>query len=162
MPQKTTKLKTAAFAAGCFWGVEEAFRTVKGVKNTEAGYMGGKLKNPAYEDVCTGKTGHAETVKVEYDPMQILYRELLGVFWNCHDPTAKDRQGLDIGTQYRSVIFCYGKEQEEIAKKSKEELEKSGKFRKPIATEIVPASDFYRAEEYHQKYLMKKGLKVCR
>ena len=161
MPQKIKTLKTAAFAAGCFWGVEEAFRTTKGVKNTEVGYMGGKLKDPTYEAVCTDETGHAEAVKVEYDSKKISYKELLDVFWSCHDPTTKDRQGWDIGTQYRSVIFYYDKEQEKTAKKSKEELKKSGKFKKFIVTEIVPASDFYRAEEYHQKYLMKKGAKVC-
>lgn len=161
MPQKPKMLKTAAFGAGCFWGVEETFRTTKGVKKTEVGYMGGNFKSPTYEDVCTDKTGHVEAVKVEYDPKQVSYKELLDVFWNCHDPTTKDRQGWDIGTQYRSVIFYYDKEQENTAKKSKEGLEKSGKFKKPVATEIVPATEFYRAEEYHQKYLMKEGAKVC-
>jgi peptide-methionine (S)-S-oxide reductase len=151
----------ATFGMGCFWGAEEAFRTIKGVTSTTVGYMGGTLANPTYEDVCTDKTGHAEIVQVEYDPSKVSYKELLDIFWENHDPTALNRQGPDLGTQYRSVIFFNNKEQEEEAKMSKEELERSKKFKKPIVTEITPASTFYKAEEYHQKYFMKKGFGSC-
>lgn len=154
-------LEKATFGAGCFWGVEETFRLVKGVRSTAAGYMGGSLSNPAYEDVCTDTTGHAEVVQIEYDPGEVSYEELLKLFWECHDPTTLNRQGPDIGTQYRSVIFFHTPEQEELARKSKEELEKSGKYRRPVVTEIVPASTFWRAEEYHQRYLEKRGLGRC-
>ena len=155
------KLQLATFGAGCFWGVEETFRTLRGVKSTIVGYMGGTLKTPTYEDVCTDKTGHAEVVQIEFDTSQISYEELLNVFWNNHNPTTPNRQGPDVGTQYRSVIFFHAKEQKKIAKRSKENLEKSGKYENKIVTEIIPASIFYKAEDYHQKYLMKKGLNSC-
>ncbi len=149
------------FGAGCFWGVEAAFRQLKGVTGTTAGYLGGTLKNPTYKDVCTGATGHAEVVQVEYDPSVASYDDLLNVFWTNHDPTTLNRQGPDIGTQYRSAIFFYTPEQEAAAKASKEKLQASGQLRRPIVTEIAPASDFYRAEEYHQQYLEKRGLSHC-
>lgn len=155
------KLEEATFGAGCFWGVEEMFMNVPGVKETAAGYMGGTLKNPTYADVCSDMTGHAEVVQVKFDPNEVSYERLLEIFWSNHDPTTKDRQGPDKGTQYRSVIFCHNKKQEEIAEKSRAELEKSGRFREKIVTEIASASDFWRAEEYHQKYLMKRGLNSC-
>jgi peptide-methionine (S)-S-oxide reductase len=148
----------ATFGAGCFWHVEDLLRKTKGVKSTQAGYIGGKLTNPTYEEVCTDTTGHAEAVQVEYDPNEISYDELLKVFWSNHDPTSLNRQGPDIGNQYRSAIFFHDEEQKKIAQKSKEELEKSGKFQKRIVTEIVPAPEFYKAEEYHQKYFQKHGL----
>jgi len=151
-------MEKATFAAGCFWGVEAAFRKVKGVVRTEVGYTGGITENPTYEDVCTGKTGHAEAVQVEYDPSEVSYEELLDVFWSIHDPTTRNQQGVDIGSQYRSAIFYYTAEQKRIAEESKRRLQESGKFDKPIVTEIVPASTFWRAEEYHQCYLEKKGL----
>jgi len=149
----------ATFGAGCFWHVEEAFREIKGVLKTEVGYMGGKMKNPTYEDVCTDETGHAEVVQVEFDPKIVPYEKLLEVFWSTHNPTQKNRQGPDEGTQYRSAIFYYSELQEKIAEKSIKEAQK--KFKDKIATEIVKANTFYKAEEYHQKYLMKKGRKVC-
>jgi len=155
------KLEHAAFAAGCFWGVEETFRCLKGVKETEVGYMGGKTKNPTYNDVCTDKTGHAETVHIKFDPKEISYEQLLEDFWNSHDSTQLNRQGLDVGTQYRSIIFYYNEKQKKIAAGSKANLEKSGKIKGKVATEIIPATTFWRAEEHHQKYLMKKGLKTC-
>ena len=148
----------ATFGAGCFWHVEDLLRKTKGVKSTQAGYIGGKLTNPTYEEVCTDTTGHAEAVQVEYDPNEISYDELLKVFWSNHDPTSLNRQGPDIGNQYRSAIFFHDEEQKKIAQKSKDELEKSGKFQKRIVTEIVPAPEFYKAEEYHQKYFQKHGL----
>ncbi len=154
-------LQKATFAAGCFWGVEEAFRKLKGVKSTMVGYTGGKLENPSYEDVCTDETGHAETIQVQYDPNEISYEQLLNVFWSVHDPTTKDRQGPDIGSQYRSMISYHTLEQETLAKKSKEQLERSGKFKRKIVTEIVPASTFYKAEDYHQKYYEKRGGGSC-
>jgi peptide-methionine (S)-S-oxide reductase len=154
-------LEKATFAAGCFWHVEEAFRRVPGVVSTTVGFEGGKTENPTYKEVCTGKTGHAETVEVAYDPSKISYEQLLDVFWSIHDPTTVNRQGLDVGTQYRSVIFYHNKEQEEAAKDSKEKLEKSGRFKKSIATQIVPAAKFWRAEEYHQQYLEKNKLESC-
>lgn len=148
----------ATFGAGCFWCVEHVFRKTKGVTSATVGYTGGTLKNPTYEDVCTDTTGHAEVVQVEYDPSKVSYPEILDVFWNCHDPTTLNRQGPDVGTQYRSVIFCHTPEQEKEAKKSKEELENSGKYKKKIVTEIVLAPQFYRAEEYHQQYYQKCGI----
>jgi peptide-methionine (S)-S-oxide reductase len=157
----TKKLQKATFGAGCFWHVEEDFRTVKGVKETVVGFMGGDVENPSYEQVCTHTTGHAEVVQITYDPDEISFEELVEIFWKIHDPTQLNRQGPDVGDQYRSVIFFHTKEQEKIAKKSKEKLEKSGRLNKPIATQIVPASDFWRAEDYHQKYLQKRGLKTC-
>ena len=148
----------ATFAAGCFWHVEEIFRKTQGVLDTTVGYIGGKVDNPTYEQVCTDKTGHAEAVQVEYDPQKISYDELLNIFWNNHNPTTLNRQGFDIGIQYRSAIFYHDSSQEESAKKSKESLEKSGKFQNPIVTEIVPAPTFYKAEDYHQKYFVKNGI----
>lgn len=147
----------ATFGAGCFWCVEHVFMKTKGVKSTEVGYMGGTLKNPTYEEVCTDKTGHVEVVQIEYDPSKISYRELLDVFWNCHDPTTLNRQGPDVGTQYRSAIFCHTPEQEMDAVKSKDELADS-KYKKKIVTEILPASEFYKAEDYHQQYYQKCGI----
>ena len=150
------------FGAGCFWGVEEAFRCVPGVVDTAVGFMGGTLANPTYEDVCTGRTGHAEVVEVTYDPAQVSYQDLLDLFWSIHDPTTPNRQGPDIGTQYRSVIFYHTPEQEAAARASKQEVERSGRFRRPIVTAIEPAGTFWRAEEYHQQYLAKRGGGHCR
>ena len=155
-------MEKATFGAGCFWGVEAAFRQIKGVKSTAVGYMGGKLKDPTYQDVCTDRTGHAEVVQVEYDPSEVSYEELLRVFWDNHDPTTLNRQGPDTGTQYRSAIFYHTTEQEAAAKASKAALEKSGRYRRPIVTEITPAPEFWRAEDYHQQYLEKRGLAHCR
>jgi len=155
-------MEKATFGAGCFWGVEAAFRQVKGVTSTAVGYMGGTLKNPTYEDVCTDKTGHAEVVQVEFDPSQVSYKEVLQVFWENHDPTTLNRQGPDVGTQYRSGIFYHTPEQKADAEASKKSLASSGSFRRPIVTEIVPATDFWRAEEYHQQYFEKRGLAHCR
>ncbi|HEX9148541.1 MAG TPA: peptide-methionine (S)-S-oxide reductase MsrA [Thermoanaerobaculia bacterium] len=152
----------ATFAAGCFWGVEAAFRQVPGVVDAAVGYTGGKLPNPTYEDVCTDRTGHAEAVQVEFDPAKVSYDRLLDVFWENHDPTTKNRQGPDVGTQYRSAIFYHDAEQERAAKDSIVHQEKSGRFRRPIVTEIVPAAEFWRAEEYHQRYLEKRGLAHCK
>ena len=153
--------KRATFGAGCFWGTEVTFRNVPGVLTATSGYMGGTLKNPTYEDVCTDKTGHAEVVEVEYDPSQVSYDRLLDVFWENHDPTTVNRQGPDVGTQYRSAVFYYDDEQRAAALASKAALERSGRFKNPIVTEITPASTFYRAEEYHQRYLEKHGLAHC-
>ena len=151
----------ATFAAGCFWGVEAAFRQVRGVTATAVGYAGGALKNPTYEDVCTDRTGHAEAVEVEFDPLKVTYAQLLEVFWRAHDPTTLNRQGPDVGTQYRSAIFYHDAEQEEAARASKEVLERLHAFQKPIVTEITRATEFWRAEEYHQQYLEKRGLAQC-
>ena len=147
----------ATFGAGCFWHVEDLFLKTKGVKSTKVGYTGGKLSNPTYEEVCTDRTGHAEAVEIEYDPDEISYDELLNIFWNNHDPTSLNRQGPDIGTQYRSAIFFHNDEQKKIAENSKNKLETSGNFEKQIVTEIKPAPEFYTAEEYHQKYFKKHG-----
>ncbi|HEX7178193.1 MAG TPA: peptide-methionine (S)-S-oxide reductase MsrA [Nitrososphaeraceae archaeon] len=154
-------LQMATFAAGCFWGVEETFTKIKGVKSTRVGYIGGNLPSPTYEDVCTDRTGHAEALQVKYDPKEISYEELLDLFWSIHNPTTKNRQGPDIGSQYRSIIFYHTPEQESIAKKSKQELDDSNKFQNKIVTEIVPASTFYPAEDYHQKYYQKIGGGSC-
>ena len=154
-------MEKATFGAGCFWGVEAAFRQVKGVKTTAVGYMGGKLKDPTYQDVCTDRTGHAEVVQVEFDPAEASYEELLRVFWDNHDPTTLNRQGPDTGTQYRSVIFFHTPAQEAAAKASREALSKSGRYKRPIVTEITAAPEFWRAEEYHQQYLEKRGLAHC-
>lgn len=151
----------ATFGAGCFWGVEETFRKVPGVKDTAVGYMGGTTENPTYEDVCTDKTGHAEVVQVEYDPAEVSYEQLLDIFWNSHNPTTLNRQGPDVGTQYRSAIFYHTEEQKEQAEASKEKMDRSGRWKDPIVTEISPAATFYRAEEYHQRYLQKRGLDSC-
>jgi len=152
----------ATFGAGCFWGVEAAFRQVKGVKATAVGYAGGSTQNPTYKEVCTDATGHAEVVQVEYDPAEVLYDALLGVFWVSHDPTQLNRQGPDVGAQYRSVIFFHTPEQEAAARESKAALESSGRFRRPIVTEILTAPEFWPAEDYHQQYLEKRGLSHCR
>jgi peptide-methionine (S)-S-oxide reductase len=154
-------MEKATFGAGCFWGVEAAFRQIKGVKATAVGYMGGKLKDPTYQDVCTDRTGHAEVVQVEFDPSEVSYEDLLRVFWDNHDPTTLNRQGPDTGTQYRSAIFFHSAEQEAAAKASKEALAKSGRYKRAIVTEIVPAPEFWRAEDYHQQYLEKRGLAHC-
>lgn len=155
-------MEKATFAAGCFWGVEAAFRQIQGVKSTTVGYAGGSFPHPTYQDVCTGRTGHAEVVQLEYDPAQVSYQELLDVFWNSHDPTTLNRQGPDIGTQYRSAIFFHTPEQEAAARASKQALEANGRYRRPLVTEITPASEFHRAEEYHQQYLEKRGQAHCR
>ena len=160
----TTETKTtqiATFGAGCFWGVEAAFRQVQGVKATAVGYLGGRLKNPTYEDVCYRDTGHAEVVQVEFDPERVSYDDLLTVFWTNHDPTTLNRQGPDVGEQYRSAIFFHSPEQQAAAEASKQRMEQSGRFRRPIVTEITPAGEFYEAEEYHQQYLEKRGLSTC-
>jgi peptide-methionine (S)-S-oxide reductase len=151
----------ATFAAGCFWGVEDAFRQVKGVTSATVGYTGGTMKNPSYKDVCTGKTGHAEAVEVEFDPSRVSYRELLAVLFQSHDPTQLNRQGPDYGTQYRSAIFFHDAEQEAQAREAVAALDKAGVFKHPIVTQIVPASEFFRAEEYHQKYFEKQGIRAC-
>jgi peptide-methionine (S)-S-oxide reductase len=154
-------MEKATFGAGCFWGVEATFRQIAGVASTAVGYMGGTLENPTYKDVCTDRTGHAEVVQVEYDPSKVSYDELLSVFWANHDPTQLNRQGPDVGTQYRSVIFFHNPEQEAAAKASKEKLQGAGVYKRPIVTAIVPAAEFWRAEEYHQQYLEKRGLASC-
>jgi len=154
-------MQKATFGVGCFWGVEATFRQIPGVIDTAVGYLGGKLANPTYEDVCTDKTGHAEVVQINFDPAKVSYEQLLNVFWEMHDPTTMNRQGPDIGTQYRSAIFFHSPEQEAIAHRSKMQLKASGKVRRTIVTEITPASSFYRAEEYHQRYLEKRGLSHC-
>ncbi len=147
----------ATFAAGCFWGVEEAFRILPGVLKTTVGYAGGHLDNPTYERVCSGRTGHAESVLVEYDPEWVSYEQLLDVFWNEHDPTTLNRQGPDVGTQYRSAIFFHDAAQQAAAIAAKDRLEQGGRARAPIVTEILPAAAFYPAEEYHQQYFLKRG-----
>ncbi|MGH9772962.1 MAG: peptide-methionine (S)-S-oxide reductase MsrA [Candidatus Acidiferrales bacterium] len=154
-------MEKATFAAGCFWGVESAFREVPEVISTRVGYTGGTLENPTYKDVCTDSTGHAEAVEVTYDPARLSYDDLLNVFWKSHDPTTLNRQGPDVGAQYRSAIFYHSPEQEAAAHASKDRLEKSGACRRPIVTEIVPASQFWQAEEYHQQYLEKHGMAHC-
>lgn len=152
-------MEKATFAAGCFWGVEATFRRLAGVESTQVGYIGGRKPNPTYKDVCTDETGHAEAVEVTFDPQVISYHDLLEVFWANHDPTTKDRQGPDAGTQYRSAIFFHSPEQENEARASLEAAQK--RFRRPIVTQIVPAAEFWRAEEYHQQYLEKRGLAHC-
>ena len=154
-------MEKATFAAGCFWHVEEAFRQLKGVISTTVGYMGGTLQNPTYEDVCTDKTGHAEVVEIIFDPQKISYDELLTVFWEIHDPTTKNRQGPDVGTQYRSAIFYHSPEQKKAAEQSTQKLERTKKYNKKIVTEITKATTFYPAEEYHQHYLVKYKLASC-
>jgi peptide-methionine (S)-S-oxide reductase len=154
-------MENATFAAGCFWGIEAAFQRVEGVISTTVGYTGGSKEKPTYKEVCTGRTGHAEAVEVIYDPSKVSYGALLDVFWSIHDPTLLNRQGPDVGTQYRSVIFYHNAEQESNARAAKEKLEKSGKFNRKIVTEIVPATTFYPAEEYHQNYYEKHGIDGC-
>jgi peptide-methionine (S)-S-oxide reductase len=153
--------ETATFGAGCFWGIEAAFRNIPGVIDSAVGYSGGHMRNPTYKDVCTDETGHAEVVQVTFDPSKLSYEQLLDAFWEMHDPTQVNRQGPDFGSQYRSAIFFHSPEQKASAEKSKAALQASGKFRKPIATEITPAGPFYRAEEYHQRYLEKRGAASC-
>ena len=154
-------MEKATFAAGCFWGVEATFRQMPGVTSTRVGYTGGKTENPTYKDVCTDGTGHAEAVEVEFDPAKLTYAQLLKVFFENHDPTQVNRQGPDYGAQYRTAIFFHSPEQEAAAKKSKQALEAGGKLRRPVATEITPAGPFWRAEEYHQRYLEKRGAASC-
>lgn len=155
-------MEKATFGAGCFWGVEAVFRCHKGVVSTSVGYSGGTTENPTYEDVCSDKSGHAEVVEVVYDPSEVSYDTLLKVFWENHDPTTLNRQGPDVGTQYRSVIFYHNEAQKAAAETSKENLQNAGKYKKDIVTEIKPAAQFYRAEEYHQRYLEKRGLASCK
>jgi peptide-methionine (S)-S-oxide reductase len=161
MSMEHQTVEKATFGAGCFWGVEADFRQVPGVVATTVGYAGGTTENPTYRDVCSHTTGHAEVVQVEYDPSRVSYDALLKVFWENHDPTQLNRQGPDIGDQYRSVIFFHTLEQEAAAIASKEALERSGAYKKPIVTQILPAPAFYRAEDYHQQYLEKRGLSQC-
>ena len=151
----------ATFGAGCFWGVELTFQKTKGVTSTSVGYTGGTTENPTYEDVCTGQSMHAEVVRVKYDPSIVSYEALLDVFWECHDPTTMNRQGPDRGTQYRSAIYFHSPEQEASSKLSKSKLDQSGRFGSPIVTEITPAPKYYIAEDYHQKYLEKRGMGNC-
>ncbi len=152
-------MEQATFGAGCFWGVEAAFRQVKGVLSTAVGYSGGHTSNPTYKDVCSGRTGHAEVVQVDFDPAQVSFDDLLNVFWENHDPTTMNRQGPDVGAQYRSAIFFHSPDQETAARASKEKAQ--SRFRNKIVTEITAASEFYRAEDYHQQYLEKRGLAQC-
>ena len=154
-------MQKATFAAGCFWGVEATFRQIPGVISTRVGYIGGKTENPTYKEVCTDRTGHAEAVEVEFDPSKVGYNDLLQVFWENHDPTQVNRQGPDWGAQYRTAIFYHSPEQQAEAEASKQALEKSHRYPKPIATQIVPAVTFYPAEDYHQQYLEKRGLASC-
>jgi peptide-methionine (S)-S-oxide reductase len=156
--REVTSVKQATFGAGCFWGIEAEFRQIPGVIDTAVGYSGGNRANPTYEDVCNGRTGHAEVVQVTYDPAKVAYEQLLEAFWTSHDPTQLNRQGPDIGDQYRSVIFFHDDDQKIEAEESKRLFEKVGRFRRPIVTQIVPAMPFYRAEEYHQQYLQKCGV----
>jgi peptide-methionine (S)-S-oxide reductase len=151
----------ATFAAGCFWGVEATFRALPGVLSTRVGYIGGHTENPTYQDVCTDRTGHAEAVEVDYDPTKVAYGDLLKIFWENHDPTQLNRQGPDWGTQYRSAIFFHDHEQQVEAQASKNSLEQSHRFSKPVVTQIVPAPNFFPAEDYHQQYLEKRGLASC-
>lgn len=155
-------MEKATFGAGCFWGVEEIFRKINGVEKTTVGYMGGTLKNPTYEDVCTDKTGHAEVIQIEYDPKKISYEKLLEIFWDLHDPTQLNRQGPDYGTQYRSAIFYHDEKQRKLAESLKDKIIKSRKYSKPVVTEITKAGEFYKAEDYHQRYLQKKGSASCK
>jgi peptide-methionine (S)-S-oxide reductase len=152
----------ATIAAGCFWGVEAAFRQIEGVVSTRVGYTGGSVPNPTYEDVCTGRTGHAEAVEVTFEPSKVSYEKLLDAFWESHDPTTKNRQGPDVGAQYRSAVFFHGPEQAEAAATSKEKLARSGAHAQPIVTEITQAGTFYEAEDYHQQYFEKRGVSHCR
>jgi len=154
-------MQKATFAAGCFWGVEATFRQIPGVISTRVGYIGGKTENPTYKEVCTDRTGHAEAVEVEFEPTKVAYNDLLKVFWENHDPTQVNRQGPDWGTQYRTAIFYHSPEQQAQAEVSKQALENSHRYAKPIATQIVPAVTFYPAEDYHQQYLEKRGLASC-
>ncbi len=151
----------AMFGAGCFWGVEEAFRQTPGVTSTAVGFAGGATQEPTYREICTDTTGHAEVVEVTFDPAVVSFEQLLDLFWTIHDPTTLNRQGPDVGSQYRSAIFAFDSSQEAAARASKERLDRSGKFRRPIVTHILPATTFYRAEDYHQQYLAKRGVRSC-
>jgi peptide-methionine (S)-S-oxide reductase len=162
MTEENSNLEKATFGAGCFWGVEAAFREVKGVVSTAVGYMGGDLDNPSYQEVCTGSTGHTEVVEVIFNPVEVSYNDLLYLFWKIHDPTTLNRQGPDIGVQYRSVIFYHDQEQKQLAEKKRGELHKSSNYRSEIVTALEPAETFWRAEEYHQQYFEKTGQKSCR
>jgi peptide-methionine (S)-S-oxide reductase len=157
MENNENNLDKATFAAGCFWGVEDAFRKLKGVTDAISGYSGGHTQNPTYEEVSTDKTGHAESVEVTYSPKEVTYNELLERFWKIHNPTTMNRQGPDVGSQYRSIIFYHTPEQKEAAEKSKKELDELGKYSDPVVTEIIPAQEFWKAEEYHQHYVEKHG-----
>ncbi|MBM4151958.1 MAG: peptide-methionine (S)-S-oxide reductase MsrA [Kiritimatiellaceae bacterium] len=159
--EQTVKTEKATFAAGCFWGVEDLFRKVKGVLDTQVGYTGGQTTNPTYKQVCTATTGHAEALEITFDPTVASYKTLVELFFKMHDPTQVDRQGPDIGPQYRSAIFYHSAEQQVIAQEVKDALQISGKYKKPIATQIVPGATFYRAEEYHQRYFEKNGGPAC-
>jgi peptide-methionine (S)-S-oxide reductase len=161
MTSTDRKPEVASFAAGCFWGVEDAFRHLPGVKQTVVGYEGGTLEQPTYRDVCSGRTGHAETVEITYDPDEISYEDLLRVFWENHDPTTLNRQGPDFGEQYRSAIFTHSEEQRTAAEESKRRLNEAGVLKRPVVTQIVPASTFWPAEEYHQQYFEKHGISAC-
>ncbi|MDX1385928.1 MAG: peptide-methionine (S)-S-oxide reductase MsrA [Thermoanaerobaculia bacterium] len=154
-------MEKATFAAGCFWGVEAAFRQLDGVLSTRVGYTGGTAERPTYKDVCSGATGHAEAVEVTYDPERVSYEALLEAFWSNHDPTTRDRQGPDVGSQYRSAIFFHSGEQQRAAAASRDRLTEEGRFRRPIVTQLVPAATFWEAEDYHQQYLEKRGLASC-
>jgi len=154
-------MEKAIFGAGCFWGVEAAFKTVPGVTSVEVGYAGGSKENPTYEEVCTGTSGHAEVVLVSFYPEKVAYSDLLKVFWSNHNPTTLNRQGPDVGSQYRSAIFTYGEDQQKIAEASKAEQDSSGRFKAPVVTIIEPVSSYYRAEEYHQDYFAKQGIEHC-
>ncbi|CAN5774278.1 peptide-methionine (S)-S-oxide reductase MsrA [soil metagenome] len=166
MTDRTTEEKAeeekATFGAGCFWGIEAVFRQVPGVVSTAVGYMGGTRDEPTYRQVCSGRTGHAEVVQVTYDPQRLSYDDILAVFWENHDPTTMNRQGPDVGTQYRSVVYFHDEDQERAARASIDELEASGRFRRPIVTEVTAAPTFWPAEDYHQQYLEKRGLSTCR
>ena len=155
------KTEKATFAAGCFWGVESVFRQAPGVTDTQVGYTGGKTVNPTYQEVCTDATGHAEAIEITFDPAKVTYKELVNLFFKMHDPTQVNRQGPDVGAQYRSVIFYHSPEQKAAAEEVKAALEKSGRYKKPVATKILPAEPFYRAEEYHQRYFEKNGGPSC-
>jgi len=154
-------MQKATFGAGCFWGVEARFREIDGVMDTTVGYLGGELEHPSYQDVCRGDSGHAEVVQMVYDPAKVSYDQLLAVFWEMHDPTTLNRQGPDVGSQYRSAIFYHSPDQRDSAEAARARLDASGRYQRPIVTEIVAASTFYPAEEYHQRYLEKKGLSSC-
>ena len=160
-PAEEGAVEKATFAAGCFWGVEAAFRTIDGVIDAQSGYVGGRTESPTYKEVCSGRTGHAEAVEVTFDPAKVSYKKLVELFWRMHNPTQINRQGPDVGTQYRSVIFFHTPEQKETAEKSKINLENSGKLKRPVATHIVPAAPFHRAEETHQRYFEKNGGPAC-
>ena len=156
-----TNIEKADFGGGCFWGVEELFRTTPGVLKTTVGYEGGNVDNPTYDQVCSHTTGHAETVQIEFDPSKVSYDELLDIFFENHDPTQLNRQGLDVGDSYRSVVFYHNDTQKNKAQAKIKELSKKGKYSDPVITQVAPAKTFWHAEDYHQQYLRKRNLKVC-